>query len=146
VRFPKVPELGSSEHTQVADDPKDMIWTSITTLQVEYEDSFMLEFDEPEWEYQAVSQGGMPVRTLNFPASVRVGQEVTGSARFEKTGDVLSVADPRVLMLRHGTLPGQYYARGLRPGTTAIRVVAGNVMDAGPHANVVESVNIEVRY
>jgi len=146
VRFPKVPELGSSEHTQVQDDAKDMIWTSITTMQLEYEDSFLMEFDEPNWDYKGVPQGGMPARKLNFPANVRVGQEIIGSAHFERTGDVLSVSDPRVAMLRRGPLPGQYYVRGLRPGITAIRVVDGNVMEAGPHANVVESVDIEVRY
>lgn len=146
VRFPKVPELGPSERAQVADDAKDTIWTSITTMQLEYEDSFLLGFDEPSWDYKAVSADGMPTRKLNFPTSVRVGQEIIGSAKFERFGDVLSVADPRVLMLRQGTLPGQYYARGLRPGITAIRVVHGVAMEAGPHANVVESVNVEVRY
>lgn len=146
IRFPKIPELGSSEKANISDDGKDLLWTSLTAIQLEYEDSFLLPFEEPEWTLHNISEGGMPVRTMSFPTRVSVGRDVAGTVRFQRQGDVLAVGDPRIVRIRPGEHPEQYYVRGLRPGTTSIRVVNNNEFTGGAHAHVVDSVDIEVGY
>lgn len=146
VRFPKVPELGSSERANIGDDGKDLLWTSLTSFTVEYEDSFLLPFTEPEYTIQAISEGCMPKRTMAFPTRVNVGRDVHGNVRYMRPGDVVVVGDPKIIRVRPGEHPEQYYVRGVRPGKTTIRVVNNNEFKGGAHAHVVDSVDIEVGY
>lgn len=72
--------------------------------------------------------------------------ELAVSTRTEVILAGVVVGDPKIIRVRPGEHPEQYYVRGVRPGKTTIRVVNNNEFKGGAHAHVVDSVDIEVGY
>lgn len=146
IRLPKIPEVGNSERAQLGDDQKDLLWTSLTQLQVEYEDSFLIPFEEPKWSIHDAGRDGFPTRSMEFPGNVVVGRQSRGQVMNISPGEVVTSSDPSVLRLRVGSLPGEYYLIGVRPGTAYVRVTSGIRVEGGPHANLLDEHAVVVSY
>ena len=126
IRFPKLPELGSSESRNQGEDAKDQIWTSTTNLPIEYEDAFLVPFEEPNYQIQAASPASMPKLAMHFPSRIRVGLSTPGIVVNLGVANGVTVSDPSIVSLRPGSIPGQYFMLARRPGSFTIRVVGGS--------------------
>lgn len=149
VRFPKVPEIGTVEHNTQGDDPKDQFWQSMTSLMLEYEDSFLVPFEEPRAAIFNVGQGEFPTRRLEFPSTVHVNRQQTGFARRLKPSEILTSSDPSTLMIKPGPMPGQYYLIGRKPGKAVLRVLDGTQGDSPGglvRPTVLEEADVQVSY
>lgn len=149
VRLPKIPEIGTVEHNAQGDDPKDQYWSSMTSLALDYEDSFLVPFTEPHYEVQRVSPGNMPKCELIFPAEVRVNREARGLVKRLQPQQSLSSSDPTTLSIKPGAGPGQYFIIGRRPGQAFLRVLDGTAGDSpggGVRPTVIAEVAIKVTY
>ena len=148
IRFPKMMEPGSTERAQQNEDPKDLIWTSTTTIPIEYEDSFLVPYRETKANVPVPSPK-MPRRHLEFPATVQVGRQSIGFARNMNVHEVLWSSDPTTLVLQAGEMPGQYYLIGRKPGTAKLIVSDGMQADQVSTAlreNVVEERLVTITY
>lgn len=124
-RLPKMPELGSPEKNQIGDDPKDLVWTSTSSIVVDYEDSFLVPFVEQEYSIKCVSPDGFPERKFEIPSSVKVGRESNAYILNLRAGEDLSISDPSILMLKPGRFPGHYVFIGKKPGEVTVRLLDG---------------------
>lgn len=145
-RFPKIPEIGSAERANIGDDQKDILWTSLTQMQLEYEDAFLLPFVEGAWKLHNVDPADIPVRRFDMPSLVRVGRQEVGRIFNQNPSEMVSSSDPSVLRLRRGAVPCEYYLVGIRPGEAYVRVTDDVNFKAGPHSNLLEQQKITVGY
>jgi hypothetical protein len=149
IRLPRQPELGGVEHNNQGDDVKDQYWSSMTTLNLDYEDSFLVPFTEPHYEVQRVSPGNMPKCELSFPEVVHVNRQAIGIARHMQPQQSLSSSNPSVLTIKPGAGPGQYYLFGRKPGEASLRVLDGTAGDSpggGVRPTVIAEIVVKVAY
>ena len=149
VRFPKLIEPGSAERSQQGDDPKDLVWASQTNIPCDFEDSFLIPFEETKSQVFASSPDNMPKLKFDMSNIVRVGRTSDGFIRGLAVGQTVSCSDPSTMIMKRGSMPGQYYLTGKKPGRVKLRIMEGTVGDQPGgmiRPNIIEEFEISVAY
>lgn len=148
VRFPKIIDIGTTEKNQQGDDPKDLVWANTSSMVLDFEDSFLIPYVETKSNVFGPPSSA-PKLVSEFPSSIHVGRETIGFIRGLAVGQTISCSDPSLLIMKRGSMPGQYFLLGKRPGQVTIRVMEGTTGDQPGgmvRPNIIAEYSISIAY
>lgn len=123
VRFPMNIELGTTERMPRQEDPKAMVWMSLTTIPVTFEHLFCMRVPRPVNPAVHAAPPMPDTYFVDFPDVVRVGSKVHGFVAGMPAGTSLISSDPSRVLISKGTMPTEYVLTIRTPGEFYLRLV-----------------------